>query len=114
MVDENEFRKLSESRESADSPSIGKNYKIQPENQGKLVYISGPPGAGKSTTAMLLAKKAGYLYYEGDCTMAFLNPFVDPNSEKQIKAMLQQKPLKVRYNLSKSKIYAICLVLEFQ
>lgn len=34
-------------------------YKIQPEVQGKLVLLTGAPGAGKSTTAQLLGRLKG-------------------------------------------------------
>ena len=34
-------------------------YKIQPEVQGKLVLLTGAPGAGKSTTAQLLGRMKG-------------------------------------------------------
>ena len=34
-------------------------YMIQPENQGKFLFISGAPGLGKSTTAQLLGRNAG-------------------------------------------------------
>ena len=93
MSDE-DLRKLGDEREHKDSPSCP--YKIQPENQGKLVWLSGPPGAGKSTTGQLMSKAAGFVYFEADCTMNNLNPFVPPNVGNPSLAAFQQKPLKVR------------------
>ena len=61
--------------------SIPHPYKVQPENQGKLVWISGAPGLGKSTSAMLLARKAGFVYFEADAFMLHLNPYVPTDSE---------------------------------
>ena len=34
-------------------------YKLQPEYQGKLVWIAGTPGSGKSTLAQLMAREKG-------------------------------------------------------
>ena len=74
----------------------------------------GPPGAGKSTSAQLLARSEGYVYYEADCFGMFVNPFVDPNVEEPTLAMGSQRPLKVhKYNkvdifqitISKNKSY---------
>ena len=59
------------------------------------ILFLGPPGAGKSTTGMLLARKHGYIYYEADCFGMFANPFVDPNVDEPTLQVLQQKPLKV-------------------
>ena len=94
MSDE-DLKKLADDREHKDSPSCP--YKIQPENQGKLVWLSGPPGAGKSTTAQLMSREAGYVYIEADCTMCFLNPFVPPNVDNPAHAAMLQKPLKVTF-----------------
>ena len=88
-----DIMKLSEDRDPIEAPSS--HYKIQPENQGKLVWLSGPPGAGKSTTGQMLAKEAGYVYFEADCTMNCLNPFVPLDAENATMAAFQQKPLKV-------------------
>ena len=38
-----------------------RHYKIQPGYEGRLVWISGAPGLGKSTTAQLLARDHGEL-----------------------------------------------------
>jgi hypothetical protein len=65
-------------------------------NLGKVVWLSGPPGAGKSTTAQLMGRDAGYVYYEADCAMGFLNPFVPTDVDNPTLAAFQQKPLKVR------------------
>ena len=37
-------------------------YKIQPENQGKLLWITGAAGMGKSTSAQLLARNKGMYF----------------------------------------------------
>ena len=57
--------------------------------------LLGPPGAGKSTTCQLMAKEAGYVYYEADCTTNNLNPFIGTDVENPTIAAIRQKPLKV-------------------
>ena len=70
------------------------HYKMQPENQGKLVLISGAPGLGKSTSAQLLSNKSGYVYYEADCFMAHVNPYIPPHADEPTLARTKQKFLK--------------------
>ena len=68
-------------------------YKIQPKDVGKLLWITGAPGVGKSTTAQLLAKTAGYVYYEADCFTCCKNPYVPLDAEEPSIADLFQKCL---------------------
>ena len=39
-------------------------YKRQPELQGKLLWITGSPGMGKSTSAQLLGRNKGMLVFD--------------------------------------------------
>ena len=66
-----------------------------PEKQGKIYWISGPPGAGKSTTCQLLGREKGFVYYEADAMLSFVNPFVPLDVENPSYAQRFQKPLKV-------------------
>ena len=59
-ISEEQLEAVKEDREPADAPSFPAYIKPQPEKPGKLVWFSGPPGDGKSTTAQLLAKNHGY------------------------------------------------------
>ena len=59
---------------------------------GKIMHCA---GAGKSTTAQLMGREAGYVYFEADCTMNACNPFVPTDVENPTLAAFQQKPLKV-------------------
>ena len=99
-MSEEALKNLADDRDHKDTPSCP--YKIQPENQGRLVWLSGPPGAGKSTTGQLMSRHAGYVYLEADCTMSNLNPFVPPDVENPTMAAFQQKALKVKVISSKS------------
>ena len=49
------------------------HYKLEPERRGKLVWITGAPGLGKSTTAQLLSRDHGFVFYEGDFSLMALS-----------------------------------------
>ena len=87
------LKKICDEREDFREPSCP--YKMQPENVGKLVWLSGPPGAGKSTTGQWMARDSGYVYYEADCTLSCLNPYVPTDVDNPTLAAFRQKPLKV-------------------
>jgi len=69
-------------------------YKIQPEYLGKLLWITGPPGLGKSTSAALLSQNAGFVYYEADCYSTCKNPYIPPDNPNPSMAQVNQRPLR--------------------
>ena len=70
------------------------HYKEQPENQGRLLWLSGAPGLGKSTSGLLLARRQNFVYYEADCFMYHLNPYVSKDVEDPTLAAFTQNFLK--------------------
>ena len=94
-LNDEELEALKEDREPVEAPKIPDYIKPQPGKPGKMLWFSGPPGAGKSTTAQLLARNNGYIYYEADCMSIFVNPFIDVHTPEPSMAQMNQKPLKV-------------------
>ena len=68
-------------------------YKVEPERQGRLVWMTGPPGLGKSTSAQLLSREHGYVYYEGDCFFGLKNPYISAHVEGPSMAQVKQRNL---------------------
>eukprot|EP00092_Neocalanus_flemingeri_P064453 GFUD01078212.1.p1 GENE.GFUD01078212.1~~GFUD01078212.1.p1 ORF type:complete len:348 (-),score=106.70 GFUD01078212.1:150-1193(-) len=68
-------------------------YKIQPDVLGQFLWMTGGAGVGKSTSAQLLRKMHGYVYYEGDCFASFRNPYIPPDVQNPSLAQFLQKPL---------------------
>jgi len=97
-----EVKKLLESGDPMEAPP--NPYKIQPENHGNLLFISGAPGLGKSTTGMLLGKNFGYVYYEADAFLAHLNPYTPTDVEEPTLATFRQNFLK---GVSQERIDAV-------
>ena len=77
-IDEEEAEKLANDGDSLDAPASP--YPAQPERQGRLIWITGPPGLGKSTSAQLLSREHGFVYYEGDCFFGLRNPYIPANA----------------------------------
>ena len=69
------------------------DYKIQPEYQGKFLWITGQPGLGKSTSAQLLGRNHGYVYYEGDCFGNIKNPYIPKDADNPSMAQVHQRAL---------------------
>ena len=67
---------------------------LQSGPPGLLLWLTGAPGSGKSTTAQLLARRLGYVYYECDTFAQLKNPFIDVHVENPSIAQLKQKILK--------------------
>jgi len=68
-------------------------YKIQPENLGKFIWLTGPPGLGKSTSAQLLGRNHGFAYYEADCFASCRNPYIPLDVPDPSMAQVNQRPL---------------------
>jgi len=79
-------------KDPADAPS--NHYTLRPGHVGKLVWVSGAPGYGKSTTARRMMEKEGFVYYEGDCFMSHKNPYLPIAENSAIDALIMAKSLK--------------------
>ena len=108
-ITENEFEEIMNDFEPIEAPPGP--YKLQPEKkgkiykyicylfltnflQGKILWFTGGGGVGKSTSAQLLARNHGYVYYEADCFGSLKNPYVPLDAENPSMAQLHQKPLR--------------------
>ena len=73
-------------------------YPLVPGAGGRLVWITGYPGTGKSTAAQIMARNhgqkafyyslylvlhipSGYVFFEGDCFGRLLNPYIPVMAE---------------------------------
>ena len=62
-------------------------------SQGRLLWITGPPGAGKSTSAQLLGRHHDFVYYDADCFLGLRNPFIPRDVGNPTMAQGRQRPL---------------------
>ena len=61
---------------------------------GDIIWLSGAPGTGKSTSGQILARNQGYVYYEADCFMLLKNPYVPLDIDNPGMGQIYQKNLK--------------------
>ena len=90
-VTEEEAQRLAKDGDPIEAPPSP--YNVEPERQGKLLWITGPPGLGKSTSAQLLSREHGYVYYEGDCFFGLRNPYIPADVKEASLAQRQQRKL---------------------
>ena len=90
-ISEEEAKELDNDGDPIDAPS--NHYKVEPERQGRLIWITGAPGLGKSTSAQLMSREHGYVYYEADCFFNLKNPYIPPDVENPSLAQTKQRKL---------------------
>ena len=106
-IDAEEFEKIMNDFDPIEAPPGP--YKVQPEKKGKtflfnstvltlslgkIVWFTGAPGMGKSTSAQYLARNHGYVYYEADCFGGPKTPYVPLDVDNPTMAGIYQRPLK--------------------
>merc|ERR1711892_239859 len=79
-------------KDPADAPP--NHYTLRPGQAGKIFWISGLPGSGKSTTARRMMETEGFVYYEGDCFMSNKNPYIPVAENSAIDATIAARPLR--------------------
>ena len=90
-ITDEEAEQMAKDGDPIDAPP--NQYKVEPERQGRLIWITGPPGLGKSTSAQLLSREHGYVYYESDCFFGLKNPYIPPDVENPSLAQVKQRKL---------------------
>ena len=95
FINNEEFQDMLESGDTLEN--LSSPYKIQPKNQGRFIWISGPPGSGKSTTCQLFSKKNGFVYYEADCVMTHANPYIPIEQDNPTQGHWYQNHIKVSF-----------------
>ncbi len=76
----------------------------------KVIAIDGPAGAGKSTTARLVAKKLGFLYLDTGAmyralTYRVLQAGIDPRSASRVVSLLRGTKLKIKSQQGNCRIF---------
>lgn len=92
-MDDAMIEEVKNDREDFEAPSCP-HITPKPDHKGKVIWISGNTGSGKSTTCQLMAREKGFTYYEADCTSQLVNPFTDVNADNPTVASFMSKPLK--------------------
>ena len=64
---------------------------------------------GKSTSAQILARDRGYVYYEADCFGSLKNPFIPLDVENPSLAQMKQRVLKGRGREERQKVVQACM-----
>ena len=96
-LDENDLKDLRDDREDTNAMTFP--YKVQPDKQGKIIWISGLPGAGKKVGHLMAKEMVNEIvYYEADCFMNLQNPYLPPDANKP--SIVSQKSVKVLFNFS--------------
>ena len=109
-VTEEEARRVANDGDPIEAPPS--NYKLEPGRQGKLLWITGASGLGKSTTGQLLSRNHGFVFYEGDCFWNLKNPYIPPDVPEASLATLKQRKL-VGEGAEERKEMAIKVSKEF-
>jgi len=98
-ITEEEAEEMRSNGDPANCPPC--HHDLQPGEKGKFIWVSGPPGHGKSTTCRTLMETKGFVYYEGDCFICNTNPFIEPSKGKPVNVLFHQKEL---HGISKERI----------
>ena len=95
LLDDKQLEALKEKREPLDFPVLPSYIIPKPGQSGRILWFSGVPGAGKSTSAQLMARNHNYVYYELDCICSAVNPYIDISVDNPTMQQTKQKSLKI-------------------
>ena len=103
------FNNLKEEEDPCDEYPC--DYVLKPDSPGKLLWISGLTGTGKSTVSLHLKNEYGYILYEGDCFAAGYNPYVGsapkaltPHGTRKLSGISKQRTLVCQRFLEESVV----------